>query len=491
MRISLQSKIWLTLCSIVLLFSFFILIYFPAQQEKYLLKNYNKEVENLASTVALGVKIALTEQNFEGVQTAMDFVKNDPHLRFVSMLQIDTSWNPGKTAFTINRKVFKTYPEGTVVNVDIRSNDSLIVKSAPFETSILSGEIFLGFSTDEIVQSKQQIRTTSMIVSGIVFLIGIFIGFWLARKISVPVLALRDAALRVGEGDRTQKPNAVAHDEIGDLTNAFNKMVGDLKQAEDRILAAQAQLIHAEKMASLGQMTAGIAHEIQNPLNFVNNFSELNLDLIAELSDLNTVEEKNEIIKDLKNNLEKISLHGGRADRIVKNMLQHSRIGTSEMKPTDIKSLCEEYLQLAYHGVRAKNSDFNCTIERNFEESLPKIHIMAQDIGRVILNLLNNAFYSMEARRKESDSEFKPVLQFIASRSGGMVNIRVRDNGKGIPPKIKEKIFEPFFTTKPTGEGTGLGLSICYDIIQAHQGELKVESVENDFTEFVISLPVS
>ena len=491
MRINLQSKIWLAVCSIVLLFSFFILIYFPAQQEKYLLKNYNKEVQNLAGTVALGVKIALTEQNFEGVQTAMNFVKNDPHLRFVSMLQVDTLWNQTKTSYTIHRSVFKTFPENVKISADVESNDSLIVKSSPFETGIMSGEILLGFSTDEIVQSKQQIRLTSIIASTVVFIIGIFIGFWLARKISVPVLALRDAALRVGEGDRSQKLNASARDEIGDLTNAFNKMVSDLKQAEDRIIAAQAQLIHAEKMASLGQMTAGIAHEIQNPLNFVNNFSELNLELIGEINGDESEDEKKEILRDLKINLEKISLHGKRAESIVKSMLLHSRAGSADMKPTNINSLCEEYLQLTYHGVRAKNPDFNCAIEKNFATSIPKIPTMAQDIGRVILNLLNNAFYAMEEKRQLQQKDYKPLLQFSTMMNNGNVTIVIRDNGNGIPENIREKIFEPFFTTKPTGEGTGLGLSICYDIIKAHQGELEVTSKENEFTEFVITLPIA
>lgn len=490
MRISLQSKIWLTVCSIVLLFSFFILVYFPAQQEKYLMKNYNKEVENLASTVALGVKIALTEQNFEGVQTALDFVKNDPHLRFVSMVQVDTAWNSDRRSFKISRSIFKTYPDHIDISTNIHSSDSIIVKTAPFRTGIMSGEILLGFSTDEIVQSKRQIRSTSLIVSTLVFFIGIFIGFWLAKKISVPVLALRDAARRVGEGDRSQNIKTSGRDEIGDLTIAFNKMVIDLKQAEDKIIAAQAQLVHAEKMASLGQMTAGIAHEIQNPLNFINNFSEINLDLINEMDDLHSDEEKKELLKDVKGNLEKIAHHGNRADRIVKNMLLHSRVGSSEKQPTAINSLCEEYLQLAYHGIRAKNSDFNCNIEKRFEITLPEILTMPQDIGRVLLNLLSNAFYAMEERR-QAEPEYKPFLLFKTAFSRGKVIIQIRDNGKGIPSSIIAKIFEPFFTTKPTGEGTGLGLSICYDIIKAHNGQLEADSKENEFTEFTISLPVS
>ena len=490
MRISLQSKIWFTVCSIVVLFSFFIMIYFPAQQEKYLLKNYNKEVQNLAGTVALGVKIALTEQNFEGVQTALDFVKDDPHLRFVSMIQVDTLWNENRSSYMLNKAIFKTFPEYAVVNADVLSSDSLIVKSAPFNTNIMKGEILLGFSTDEIIQSKRQIRMTSIFVSGLVFIIGIFIGFWLARKISVPVLALRDAAQRVGMGDLSQHLRASARDEIGDLTHAFNKMVRDLKDAEDKIIAAQAQLIHAEKMASLGQMTAGIAHEIQNPLNFVNNFSDINMDLIREIDDLTTEDERQEILGDIKTNLQKIAQHGRRADSIVKNMLMHSRVSSTERQSTDINSLCEEYLQLSYHGMRAKNIEFNCTIEKKYGEGIPQIDTMPQDIGRMLLNILNNAFYAMEAKKKISNGDYKPTLTYTTERRGDKIIISIRDNGLGIPQHIKEKIFEPFFTTKPTGEGTGLGLSISYDVIKSHQGELVVESKEGEFTEFIITLPV-
>jgi signal transduction histidine kinase len=489
-RISLQSKIWFTVCSIVLLFSFFILIYFPAQQEKYLLKNYNKEVQNLAGTVALGVKIALTEQNFEGVQTALDFVKDDPHLRFVSMIQVDTVWNENHTAFTQKKSIFKTFPDYAKVTPDIISSDTLIVKSAPFDTHIMKGEILLGFSTDEIIQSKRQIRSTSLFVSTVVFIIGIFIGFWLARKISVPVLALRDAAQRVGMGDLTQHLSASARDEIGDLTHAFNKMVKDLKDAEDKIIAAQAQLIHAEKMASLGQMTAGIAHEIQNPLNFVNNFSDINIDLIKEIDDIESEDERRELLSDIKMNLSKIAQHGKRADSIVKNMLMHSRVSSIERQATDINSLCEEYLQLSYHGLRAKNPDFNCRIDKFYGEGIPKIDTMPQDIGRMLLNIVNNAFYAMEAKKKVVTGEYKPTLTYTTEKKGDNVIIRIRDNGMGIPQSVKEKIFDPFFTTKPTGEGTGLGLSISYDIIKAHQGQLAVESKEGEFTEFVITLPI-
>ena len=211
MVITLKTKIWLTVLSIVLMFAFFTLFYFPAQQGKLLLKNYNNEIQNLANTVALGVKIAITEQNFEGVQTAMEFVKDNPRLKFVSMLQSDTAWNGSHTNFKIKLSVFKTFPETEHPKVTTTSNDSIIVKQAPFVTPVMSGSIMLAFTTRDIIESKRKIRLTSLIASGIVLLIGILIGLWLARSISIPVLALRDAAKRVGEGDLSQRVNSKRH----------------------------------------------------------------------------------------------------------------------------------------------------------------------------------------------------------------------------------------------------------------------------------------
>lgn len=222
----------MTVLTIVLLFAFFILFYFPAQQEKYLLKNYNNEVQNLANTVALGVQIALTDQDFQGVQTAMEFVKNDRRLRFVSILQLDTAWNKAHSKYEIKTSVFKTFPDQMKISPALSSNDSLVVKTAPFYTAIMNGKIMLGFTTTAIIQSKRQIRATSLIVSTVVFIIGILIGFWLARNISVPVLALRDAANRVGMGDLSQRVISKSKDEIGDLGKAFNKMVDDLTIAQ-------------------------------------------------------------------------------------------------------------------------------------------------------------------------------------------------------------------------------------------------------------------
>ncbi len=256
--------------------------------------------------------------------------------------------------------------------------------------------------------------------------------------------------------------------------------------------STQAQLIQSEKMASLGELTAGIAHEIQNPLNFVNNFSEVNTELIDELTqeaDKGNLEEIKSIAKDIKENEEKINHHGKRADAIVKGMLQHSQKSSGQKQPTDINALCDEFLRLSYHGMRAKDKNFNAEIKTDFDSSIGKINIIPQDIGRVILNLLTNAFYAVQQKQKEIASPYEPTVLVSTKKSGHQVLITVSDNGNGIPQKVLDKIFQPFFTTKPTGEGTGLGLSLSYDIIKAHGGEIKVETKEKEGSIFIIQLP--
>jgi len=259
----------------------------------------------------------------------------------------------------------------------------------------------------------------------------------------------------------------------------------------------QSQLIQAEKMASLGELTAGIAHEIQNPLNFVNNFSEVNKELIEEVKSekIKDKSERNdelemELLGDIEKNLEKISHHGKRADAIVKGMLQHSRISSGQKEPTDINALCDEYLRLAYHGLKAKDKSFNATIEAEFDNSITKINVNPQDIGRGMLNLINNAFYAVNEKAKQNISGYEPTVTVSTTKQNGKVEIRVGDNGNGIPQRMLDKIFQPFFTTKPTGQGTGLGLSMSYDIVKAHGGEIKVETKERDYTRFIITLPV-
>lgn len=255
--------------------------------------------------------------------------------------------------------------------------------------------------------------------------------------------------------------------------------------------ATQSQLVQSEKMASLGELTAGIAHEIQNPLNFVNNFSEINTELIDELKKELAVGSKQlaeQIADDIKTNEEKILHHGKRADAIVKGMLQHSRSSSGVKEPTDINALADEYLRLAYHGLRAKDKSFNATMKTEFDETIGSINIIPQDIGRVILNLITNAFYAVNEKRTTNNENYEPTVSVSTKREGNKVLISVKDNGNGIPQKILDKIFQPFFTTKPTGQGTGLGLSLSYDIVKAHGGELKVKTKEDEGSEFVITL---
>ena len=289
-----------------------------------------------------------------------------------------------------------------------------------------------------------------------------------------------------------------------------------IEKAYNELKTTQAQLIQSEKMASLGELTAGIAHEIQNPLNFVNNFSEVNDELIKELkaeAGKGNLEEVKAIANDIAFNSEKINHHGKRADAIVKGMLQHSRTSSGQKEPTDINALADEYLRLAYHGMRAKDQSFNANVKTDFDNSIGKINIIPQDIGRVVLNLINNAFYAVDEKKKAmpqfpkgeegaASFDYEPVVTVTTKRlgsppSGGdkgkpdsyRVEIRVADNGNGIPQKVLDKIFQPFFTTKPTGQGTGLGLSLSYDIVKAHGGEIKVNTKENNGTEFIIELP--
>ena len=298
----------------------------------------------------------------------------------------------------------------------------------------------------------------------------------------------------------------------------------DFKQLEEsknhveatltKLKAAQSQLIQSEKMASLGELTAGIAHEIQNPLNFVNNFSEVSAEMVKEIKDerLKTGDERDEelegeILSDLEQNLQKINHHGGRASSIVKGMLEHSRTSTGEKVPTDINALCDECLRLSYHGLRAKDKSFNAAFETHFDKELPKVKVISQDIGRVLLNVVNNAFYAVNNKKKtKADTGYTPKVEIrtqeispsgepamLEHRGKGKnrIEISIRDNGEGMSKETLEKVFQPFFTTKPAGQGTGLGMSLSYDIItKGHGGELKVESEEGKGTMFVILLPI-
>jgi two-component system NtrC family sensor kinase len=320
----------------------------------------------------------------------------------------------------------------------------------------------------EKIQLQNKIKTYAMLVGILVFMI-------------IALLLYRN-------NRNSQKAHAVLQHQKETIEHQKKKVELTLSELK----STQSQLIQSEKMASLGELTAGIAHEIQNPLNFVNNFSDLSSELMDEMTEelaSGNLELATEIAGDIKQNLEKINHHGKRADSIVKGMLQHSRSSSGVKEPTDINSLADEYLRLSYHGLRAKDKTFNAEIKTDFDKSIGKINIVPQDIGRVLLNLINNAFYAVAEKKKTAIENYEPIVSVTTRNSNNKVEIIVADNGNGIPQKVLDKIFQPFFTTKPTGEGTGLGLSLSYDIIKAHGGEIKAANTDTTGARFTISLP--
>jgi len=371
---------------------------------------------------------------------------------------------------------------------------------------------------DEAIAARERVVTEaatatrlSHLVVAAAVLVGILLTLLLLRSIVVPLRRLVAAMDGLNAGNVDVPIPQAGADEIGAVARTLARFRDTLKEqirrerelraAHEELKATQASLIHAEKMASLGQLTAGIAHEIKNPLNFVNNFASLSTELLDEFKDTarpaivalgaDKRAEIDEVIEMLTSNLEKIVEHGQRADGIVKSMLAHSRGSSGERQTTDINGLVEEALNLAFHGARARDQSFNITLERELDRTIAPLELVPQDITRVLLNLFANGFYAADKRRHEtSDPAFRPALKVATRNLGNEVEIRVRDNGAGIPPEHRDKLFQPFFTTKPTGEGTGLGLSISYDIVtQQHGGTIEVDSVAGEFTEFTIRLP--
>ncbi|RFS18075.1 sensor histidine kinase [Emticicia sp. C21] len=287
--------------------------------------------------------------------------------------------------------------------------------------------------------------------------------------------------------------------QVAERTAELTKQKNELEETIAELKATQNQLVQAEKMASLGELTAGIAHEIQNPLNFVNNFSELSVELAKELQEELDREDQDkdlivDLVSDLVQNQEKINHHGKRAASIVRGMLQHSRTSTGQKEETDMNDLADEYLRLSYHGLRAKDKTFNADFKTHLDPKVPKVKIIPQDFGRVLLNLFNNGFYAVQQKAKMGIDGYKPIVEVSTEfvEKDNEIVIKVTDNGTGIPESVKNKIFQPFFTTKPTGQGTGLGLSLAFDIItKGHGGVLEVNSKEGEGTEFVITIPVN
>ncbi len=333
-------------------------------------------------------------------------------------------------------------------------------------------------------------------------MVGTFVFFWLVGLFSVARSQKKRLAVeaqRRAEEEQAQQRIVARNTELEQLvlarTAALRQQTEELQQALEELQTTQNQLIQAEKMASLGELTAGIAHEIQNPLNFVNNFAEVSTELAQELAEERSRSVRNlpletELLGDLKQNMLKITQHGQRAASIVRGMLEHSRASTGERQPTDLNALCDEYLRLAYHGLRAKNKSFNATLKTDLATDLAAIAAVPQDVGRVLLNLFTNAFYAVHRRQQQGESGYVPTVSVRTKDLGNEVEVCVQDNGTGIPVAVQQKIFQPFFTTKPAGEGTGLGLSLAHDIVtKGHGGTLEVSSQPGQGATFTLRLP--
>jgi signal transduction histidine kinase len=410
----------------------------------------------------------------------------DDHVTFIGTGLNEKAANK-EEYIAINEKGIEQYPH--------KFNINFLWKQVSFLDDIawVESEVEWEIILDELMD-KETIRSTVVMKRNA--------GIWKIVHVHGSVPDYRYTGQNYMSTNETHRKNR-------ELEMEVYKRTKELNQALEHLKNTQSQLIHSEKMASLGELTAGIAHEIQNPLNLVNNFAEVSIELVDELKQESAVGGQQaavngqqlaiEILDDIRQNLDKILHHGKRADAIVKGMLQHSRTSNGVKEPSDINALADEYLRLAYHGLRAKDKDFNAVLKTDFDQSIGIINIIPQDIGRVILNLITNSFYAVDEKKKQQPDGYEPTVSVSTKRSlsfqgegRGEVIISIKDNGNGIPEHIKDKIFQPFFTTKPTGQGTGLGLSISYDIItKGHSGELKVVSREGEGTEFIILLSTS
>ncbi|MEM9808012.1 MAG: ATP-binding protein [Cyanobacteria bacterium P01_D01_bin.56] len=368
-------------------------------------------------------------------------------------------------------------------------------------------------AADAAHRLRNRIILAGMLLSSVT---AILLAFVISRSINSPLAALENTAVQISENDSFElRVDVTGDDEVGTVAKAFNSLLNraesllceqklreeDLERANHQLLSTQKQMIAQEKLASLGSLTAGIAHEIKNPLNFVNNFAELSVELSEELTeeldaqkeqlDPDFLAEITDIVDTLKDNVSKINHHGKRADKIVANMLQHSRNGESEWTTVDINELVAEAVNLAYHGMRAKHSEFNLNFDTDYDDTLPPISVSAQDLSRVFLNIASNACHAVYQRQLDEGEDYRPLLKVRTRKQDQHVAIYIRDNGPGMSPDVKNKVFDQFFTTKPSGEGTGLGLSLSYNIVvDQHGGSMTAESEEGVYTDFIVTLPL-
>lgn len=376
---------------------------------------------------------------------------------------------------------------------EFKENRSIINWVLPFAAAVIISDLIL-LVVPQFHEEHDQLFNNFVNFT----VLWLFAMWWINRKQAKALETERIKRRNEEEQNRMMAAMKVnLESEVKQRTAELTNQKEELQLALSELRSTQAQLVQQEKMASLGELTAGIAHEIQNPLNFVNNFSEVSIELLDELKDEvlsklpdDIKQEADDIISDITQNLTKINQHGKRADAIVKGMLQHSRTTTGKKEPTDINALADEYLRLSYHGLRAKDKMFNAGMKTSFDDNIGKIEAIPQDLGRVLLNLFNNSFYSVAEKKKQNIAGYEPTVTVVTRKLPNAVEITVSDNGTGIPQKVLDKIYQPFFTTKPTGQGTGLGLSMSYDIItKGHGGDLKVETAEGEFAKFVITIP--
>jgi signal transduction histidine kinase len=470
-----------------------------------------RDLEVLAKIIATNSTAALMFNDKKGAEEILAALSAQSHIRIACVYSSEGR----EFARYVNPAVSIACPDHPLKDGHSFAADSFSLFQGIYFDKERTGTIYLESDLEELRNRLKRDAGIGILVLSLASILVFFLSSSLQRLISHPILHLAETAKRVSDNeDYSVRATKASQDESGLLTDTFNEMLTqiqvrdkeltqknlDLEETLQKLKTAQQTLVTQEKMASLGALTAGMAHEIRNPLNFVTNFAVLSAEQAAELREiLSEGRDKlgqgldhdiSELLDDLQTNSSKIKEHGDRANSIITGMLLHSRGVPGDRQPTDLNKLLDDYVDLSYHGMRAKDTRFNITIERDYDTAVGVVHVVPQDMSRVFLNLINNACYAADEKKRSSGAEFTPVVRVSTKNLDGAVEVRVRDNGKGIPAEYLQKVFEPFFTTKPTGEGTGLGLSISYDIVVGtHQGEIRVESEEGEFAEFIIRIP--
>ncbi|HXH49851.1 MAG TPA: ATP-binding protein [Terriglobia bacterium] len=470
-----------------------------------------RDLEILAKIIATNSTAALMFNDKKGAEEILAALSAQSHIRMACVYSSEGR----KFAGYVHPAVSIGCPNHPLTDGHSFGADGFGLFQGIYFDKERTGTIYLDSDLEELRTRLKRDAGIGVLVLSLASLLVFFLSSRLQRLISQPILHLVETAKHVSDNkDFSVRATKASRDESGLLIDTFNEMLTqiqerdkeltqknlDLEETLQKLQKAQQTLVTQEKMASLGSLTAGLAHEIRNPLNFVMNFAGLSADQAAELRDvISEVRDKlepdldqeiSELLSDIQGNTSKIKEHGDRANRIITGMLLHSRGVPGQVQPVDLNKLLDEYVDLTYHGMRAKDTQFNINIKRDYDPAVGIVQVVPQDMSRVFLNLINNACYAADEKKRSSGAEFSPTVSVITKNLDGAVEVRVRDNGNGIPPESLHKVFEPFYTTKPTGEGTGLGLSISYDIIVGtHQGEIRVESEEGKYAEFIVVLP--